>query len=69
MAAEAAWRAARLASCDACSNGWAADEVYGRLNDEEFAQVGPLPALPPWLHGCQRQAPTPLALLPSQRSA
>lgn len=21
------------------SNGWTADEVYGRLNDEEFAQV------------------------------
>lgn len=32
--------------CDAlpgapcCSNGWAAGEVYGRLHDEEFAQVG-----------------------------
>ncbi|KAL4428301.1 hypothetical protein ABPG75_002390 [Micractinium tetrahymenae] len=26
--------------CECYSNGWAADEVYGRLNDEEFAQSG-----------------------------
>ncbi|KAL4423032.1 hypothetical protein ABPG77_002066 [Micractinium sp. CCAP 211/92] len=26
--------------CECYSNGWTADEVYGRLNDEEFAQSG-----------------------------
>ena len=31
---------ARPPAClPACSNGWTADEVYGQLNDEEFAQV------------------------------